>query len=139
MRRRRSERLSSPSVSSWSDLPEYDKARTVHMPDGPPISHSAKSDGFLRKVTTSRVSSFLTKEETVPFPLADEKLIETLAKSAGVVIVKSRLFRRLVMAQRKNKALIHVLQVTSTDMELPEMLEEIASATCDIIRADRIS
>jgi len=96
------------------------------------------------KVRTSyssyrRSSSFFTKKETVPFPDADELLIKALAKSAGVVIVKARLFRKLVMAQRKNKALIHVLHVTSTDMELPDMLDEIANATCEIIRADRIS
>jgi len=86
-----------------------------------------------------RSSSFFTKKETVPFPEADELLIKTLAKSAGVVIVKARLFHKLVMAQRKNKALIHVLHVTSTDMDLPDMLDEIANATCEIIRANRIS
>jgi len=89
--------------------------------------------------SSKRMSSFFTKNKTVPFPKADELLIKALAKSAGVVIVKARLFHKLVMAQRKNNALIHVLHVTSTDMDLPDMLDEIANATCDIIRAERIS
>merc|ERR1719320_957814 len=92
-------------------------------------------DGYASK----RSSLIYRKKETVPFPKADELLIKALAKSAGVVIAKARLFRKLVMAQRKNKALIHVLHVTSTNMDLPDMLDEIATATCEIIRAKRIS
>merc|ERR1719193_2057914 len=105
-----------------------------------PLPRSPKKGRKTRhSYSYKRSSSIYLKNEIVPFPRADELLIKALAKSAGVVIVKARLFRKLVMAQRKNKALIHVLHVTSTDMNLPDMLDEIANATCEIIRADRIS
>jgi len=105
-----------------------------------PLPRSPKKGRKMRhSYSYKRSSSIYLKNEIVPFPKADELLIKALAKSAGVVIVKARLFRKLVMAQRKNKALIHVLHVTSADMDLPDMLDEIATATCEIIRANRIS
>jgi len=126
------------SMSSLHEYPETDRCKTERLSDFAQALAS-QDYGFTSRHTIPRISTLLTKEDTVSFPRADELLIKTLAKSAGIIIVKSRLFRKLVMAQRKNKALIHVLQVTSTDMELPEMLEEIAEATCDVIGADRIS
>jgi len=123
---------------SWSCT----SARTDVISEGilevPDIEADERKHNFRTSYSSKRMSSFF-KNETTPFPKADELLIKALSKSAGVVIVKARLFHKLVMAQRKNNALIHVLHVTSTDMDLPDMLDEIANATCDIIRAERIS
>jgi len=137
-------RPASDAMNSWmsslDEYPEQDRWKTERLSVFTSQATGTQSEGgFTSRHTIPRISTLLTKEDTVAFPRADELLIKTLAKSAGIIIVKSRLFRKLVMAQRKNKALIHVLQVTSTDMDLPDMLEEIAEATCDVIGADRIS
>jgi len=133
------------SVLSWSPKSAFTDVISEGVLEVPdisafPFTHSPNQSRTVRHTFSYKKScSFYDKKEIVPFPKTDEPLIKALAKSAGLVIVKARLFRKLVMAQRKNKALIHVLHVTSTDMDLPDMLDEIANATCEIIRANRIS
>lgn len=133
----------STDCAPWTD--EID----VHKTGTEPIYNSSRkassdkvsdeSSPSMPRWGTQRLSSCFSKEETVPFPDADRGLIETLAKSSGVVIAKARVLRKLVMAQRKNRALIHILKVTSSDLELPERLEQIANQTCEIIGSDRTS
>jgi len=87
----------------------------------------------------SQKKKSLTNSNALAFSKSDERLVRILANNIAGAFSQAHVFRKLYREQRRNKALINVLKVTSTNTDLPKMLEEIGSATCEIIEAERAS
>ena len=83
------------------------------------------------------VMQAINKKTTTEFTLEDVSLMESLARSAGIILRKAQLYQQAIFAEKRSSALFALIKSSYSHVPFDQLVNQIVEIARNILSADR--